>query len=833
MATGARSLAVLVLLAGTAAAGPSVVATPPVTFVVTGSGTGTATATLQNTSTGAFQVALVRDPSCDPDIDFSIAGGNPFTLPGSSSKQVTFACSNARLGLERCTVHAIDASSREPLADLAGACEHVSSAALAETPSTLAFGSVDVGDTVALPLVLTNNGTSPITRLDFQTDELDDNFEVALPCNPDSPACDGNVVPVPSGGSTNVVVHCSPRTSGAHTAHLEIATDGGLHLAAPITLTCTGVDATTPVLGVTPPVVSIAAPVDVVSSVVHTTVYLQNLGTGAIQITDIRPVDIDQGAAFDWTFTLAGTCTSVSCMLGPGQQVSVDLAFDPTQPALRRALLLVLFHDTIDRTRTIPLTATGLGATLQLVGTPSTLDLGSIPLGRSTSTTLHFGNTGNRDTTAMLGLAPVGPFSLSPPATLTVTPTAIADLLATCTPSTAGAAGTTISATSTDTIAMTTVQVATTCTGTSTPLYAMPTSLDLGEVRLDAGARVHTFDVLSNGAPLTLAGAPHLDTADPSLTVGVPTATTTPATFDLTVTPQAEGNVRSHITIDDTAGDRIEVPITGRIVTAAYGTSQTVQLGTFCVNQPTTPSNATLTSTGTATLGLTAPTLSPGSPFELDYVSPTLYPALLPAGKTATVSVTPFRQTGKTMLTGTLTWSTDVAATPMATTTLTANFIDSGGAIAPTSISFGQAYVHLYSPNGRSVTIQNCSNSVLELEPPIVPVPFSIDSPSFPTELAPSETATFTVGFHPTKVADVVDADLVIRSPQLPGAPLVVHLSGSAITDPPPTTDGGSGSGPVPSESFYACSCNSSAPGGGVPILLAFAIIFRRRAGSS
>jgi len=827
-----KSLAVLVLLAGTAQASSSVVANPPVTFVVTGTGNGTANASLQNTSTGAFQVELVRDPSCDSGIDFSISGGNPFTLPGTGSKTVTFACTNTKLGMERCTIHARDANTHEPLADLAGVCEHVSSTSLTPTTPTLAFGSVDVGDTVALPLVLTNNGTSPIAKLAFETDELGDNFEVALPCNPDSPACDGTIVPIAAGASTNVVVHCTPRSSGPHTAHLEIATDGGLHLASPITLTCTGVDATGPVLGVTPPVVTIASPVDVLSGVTHTTVYLENLGTGTIQINDIRPVDIDQGAAFDWTYTLGGTCSTVNCMLGPGQQVSVDLAFDPSQPALRRAVLLVLFHDTLDRTRAIPLDGEGQGATLQLVGTPATLDLGSIPLGKSTSATLHFGNTGNRSTTAMLGLAPTGPFSLSPPATLTVMPTAIADLLATCAPTTAAPAGTTINATSTDTLVMTTLQVATTCTGISTPLYAMPTGIDLGEVRLDGPPVAQTFNLLSTGAPLTLADNPHLDTANANITIGVPTATTTPASFDLTVTPQAEGDLRSHITVDDTAGDTLEIPISGRIVNAGITSQQSVDLGTFCVNQPTTPTNVTLGSSGSATLGVMTPTLSPGAPFVLDFVAPTLYPALLPTGKTATVSVTPMRQIAKTKLTGTLTWSTDAASQPTAMTTLTANFIDSGGAIAPTSIPFGDVYVHLYYANGRGVTIQNCSTGVLELSQPTVPTPFSIDSPSFPSQLAPGETSTFTVGFHPTTLGPV-DADLLIRSPQLPNAPLVVHLSGNAISDPAPGMDGGSGNGAIPSESFYACSCTSSSPGGALPILLALGVIFRRRGGSS
>ncbi|MEO6772298.1 MAG: choice-of-anchor D domain-containing protein [Kofleriaceae bacterium] len=832
-----KALAVLVLLAGTAHAGSSIVANPPVTFVVTSSGSGTANATLQNTSSGTFQIALVRDASCDPGIDFSIAGGNPFTLPGTTAKTVTFACTNAKLGLERCTVHAVDANSGEPLADLAGACEHVTSTGLTAVTPTLAFGPVTVGDTVALPLVLTNNGGAPIGKLYFETDELDDQFEIALPCNPDAPACDGNIVPIAPGESTNVVVHCTPRTSGTHTAHLEVATDSGSHLGTMIALTCTGVDAVTPVLGVTPPVVTIAAPTEVVSTVVHTTVYLSNLGTGTLQIADIRPVDIDTGAAFDWTFTLGGTCTSVSCALAAGQQVTVELAFDPSQAATRRALLLVLYHDTIDRTRAIPLIGTGLGATLQLLGTPATLDLGSSPLGKATSLSLKFANTGNDDATAMLGLAPVGPFSLAPPATLTVTPNAIAALAATCTPTVAGPAATSISATSTETIAMTAIQVAATCTGLATPLYTMPTAIDFGEVRLDGGAVSQTFGVVSNGAPLTLAADPHLDSPNASVSVAPPAGTTTPTSFEVTVAPQAEGDLSSHITVDDTAGDTLAVPISGRIVSATFDAPFAVDIGTFCVNQPTTSSNLTLTSSGTATIGVLAPALSAAAPFELGLVAPTVYPALLPPGRSATVSISPYRQPGKTTLAGDVTWSTDVASHPTQVTAVTAEFIDSGGAIAPTALEFGDVPVHLFLDNGQRVTIQNCSGAVLELEPPTISAPYSIDSPNFPTELEPDETATFTVGFHPTEVGEA-SAELVIKSPQLPGSPLVVHLHGTSTTDTPPGSDGGSGSGAIGSTSFYACSCNSNAPAGGLPIVIALVMIVvgptsRRRGGSS
>ncbi|MEO8840946.1 MAG: choice-of-anchor D domain-containing protein [Kofleriaceae bacterium] len=817
----------IALIAGTASAG-SVVATPPVTFIVSATGTATANATLNNTSSGGFTVELQRDPSCDAGVDFSVAGGSPFVLAGLASKTIAFDCTASKLGIERCLVHAIDSNTREPLADLLGVCEHTTAATLTPGATSLAFGSVQVGDSAAAPLSIKNNGATPITKLFFQSDALDDNFKIGLPCNPDGPACDGTITPLAPGASLVASVRCSPRTTGPLSANLEVASDTGQHLTQTIALSCTGTAATGPVLGVEPPTIAIAAPTEVVSTIVHATVYLSNLGTDTLKITDIRPVDVDPGAGFDWTFTLGGTCTSLTCNLSAGEQVSVDLAFDPSQIAARNASLLVSFIDNIGRTRSIPLTGIGQGATLQLFGTPTMLDLGSTPIGMPTAATLHFSNTGNRDTVAALAVAPPGPYVLAPPSMLTVTPTAVADVMATCTPTTGGTAAAQITAIDNDTSTDTSITVAATCTGTATPLYASPTSINLGEVRLDAGPITQTVDLLSNAGPLTIASEPHLDVANVNITVGVPATTTTPASFDVTVTPQAEGDLATHIIVADSVGDSILIPITGRIVSANYIVPKTLDVGTFCVNQPTAPSILSLTSAGTATFEVSLPTVPNTSGFDLGLTAPTVYPASILPSKTATISVTPERQPTATTLDAMVTWTTDTAS-PTATTEITANFIDSGGAIAPRGIDFGMVKVHLFSDDGHLVILQNCNpGGALELDPPTIKAPFFIDSPSFPTSLEPNETTTFSVGFHPTRVGTFVDT-LAISSPQLPGMPLIVQLQGESITDPPPMTDGGQGSDALGTRTFYACACNSNAPGGGAPIVIALLLIVRRR----
>jgi uncharacterized protein (TIGR03382 family) len=823
-----RAFLVLVLVAGSAHAG-NVVANPAVTFINSTTGTASANVSLQNTSAGGFNIQLVRDASCDREVDFSVSGGNPFSLAASSSKPITLSCTTAKLGIERCLVHAIDANTLAPLADLLAVCERTSSTTLTPATATLDFGTVVVGESSSRPLSITNDGTTPITKQFFQTDSLDDNFEIALPCNPDAPACDGTMAAVAAGVTKQAIIRCAPHAVGLHTAHLEIASDQGQHVATRITLSCTGTASTTPVLGFEPPIVEIATPTEVLGGAVHTTAYIANLGAGTLNITDLRPVDTDPGAAIDWSFSLGGVCTSVPCSISAGGQVALDLAFDPSVAAQRHASLLISFHDTIDRTRSIPLYGIGAGATFRLFATPPVIDLGSVPVGKSTSATLRFSNTGNRSTNAAVALSPVGPFSLMPSPTLTVTPTELAELTTTCSPTSAGLVMTSLTAATSDTLTATALTIATSCTATATPLYAAPSTLFFGEVRLDGPPVTQTLMLQSNASPLTIAGAPHLDSANGNLLIGAPTTPTTPASVDVTITPQSEGDLKSHVVIEDSAGDSLLVPIAGRIVTASYNVPTTLDVGTFCVGQPTASSNVSLISDGTATIAVAAPTTPATAGFDLGFTSPTVYPALLAPARAATISVTPQRQNLATTLTTTVSWPTDVASKPTAATTIVARFINTGGAIAPPILDFGDEPVHLYTDDGQRVIIQNCNGSQLELDPPTIKTPFSIDSPNFPTTLEPNETATFSVGFHPTRVGDYTDT-LTISSPQLAGAPLQVSMIGHGMTQTPPSTDAGSASAGPGSTTFYACSCNSSNPAGAAPLALALALVlFRRR----
>jgi uncharacterized protein (TIGR03382 family) len=210
------------------------------------------------------------------------------------------------------------------------------------------------------------------------------------------------------------------------------------------------------------------------------------------------------------------------------------------------------------------------------------------------------------------------------------------------------------------------------------------------------------------------------------------------------------------------------------------------------------------------------------SPFDLELVAPQLYPAALAPLRSALVAATPKRQATAGLVTDDLVWTTDVAPT-IAHTTLSAIFIDNGGAIAPHDLDFDATPIHLDNRKAQQVTLRNCDVSPLQLDPPVIPAPFTIDSPNFPTVLLPGETATFSVGFHPTKPG-LVAKTLTITSPQLSDMPLTVNLSGTGIaaggdSDAGPTTTG------FERTSFYACSgCASHDASGDASGALVFAV---------
>ncbi|TMQ07802.1 MAG: choice-of-anchor D domain-containing protein [Deltaproteobacteria bacterium] len=552
-----------------------------------------------------------------------------------------------------------------------------------------------------------------------------------------------------------------------------------------------------PVLSVSPPALDVG-PIEVVSATASAAVHVTNTGGGTLKLLAVDLLDDGTGAAADWTVTAGPPCTAAippSCVLDAGQAADLALAFDPQAIGVRDVALLINYHDTADRSISIPLRGVGVGPTLDLAA-PATLDFGALPLATAGAIVLPVANHGTRTLAdARVTVTPAGTFSVSPAGTFSVTTASAASITVTCTPTAAGSVTGKLQLSAPDVLGSPT-EISLRCAGDpGATLVATPPALGLGEVRLAAPTVAHVAVASRN---------------------------------DLTAAPQAEGSLDDRILVTPGTGPMLAIPVSGAAVTASYSVPDAASLGTFCVQQPTTPRIVSLTSTGTATLRLSAPRLaSTTSPFELTLVAPLGYPNIVAPRQRAIVSATPRQRGTAGVASDDIVWTTDAAGATASRTTLTATFIDDGGAIAPAALGFGPTPLHVDTHNAQQVTLQNCSTAAFRLDTPQVPAPFSIDSASFPAALNPGEVATFSVGFHPTKLGPV-SKQLTITSPQLRD-PLTVELSGEGVA---PGGDGDAGPDTsLSSTSFYACGgCASGDPSGAIAIALAvFAAVLPRR----
>jgi hypothetical protein len=768
--------------------------------------------------------SITAEPGCDAAA-VQLAPVGPFMLEPGASLPLTVTCAAAPAGMRRCNYRVRSASSAV-LLELEAVCAHAGSPTLVPVPDTaaIALGSVAVGGAASRTVVLHNTSASALDRLFVETTDLAGNFTVSSPCNPDARECDAPIPVVPPNGMLELAVVCTPRTAGPASAQLYLSSGAGTRLAAPIALTCTGSDASVPVLTASPGAIDVGA-VELFNASARATVHLTNAGTGMLRLLDVQIVDGGTGAATDWKVTARLPCAASippSCVLSSDQTststTDLDLVFDPSAIAARNATLLIQYSDTTARSLSIPLRGTGRGATLELVGGTTVLDFGALPLNTAATLDILVANRGTRALVdASLTLSPGGaPYSVTPAPTFEVATTAPTKLTATCRPTLPGIVSAVLRITATDVQSLP-IEVGLRCTGDPTmTVTATPPALLLGEVRIDA-PRIVPFRVAGAGGMVSLASAA-LQTQVPGLAIRGVLPAQTPVDLNLAAAPQTEGNLDNRLSVTPVSGSGPPLPIaiTGTAVIADYSTPPEVSLGTFCIGQPTTPRLVRLTSTGTATLGLMAPTLqNADSPYDLELIAPTLYPASLAPLEAAVIAATPKRRATPGNVSDYVVWHTDAISKPSDSTMtkLTASFVMVGAAIAPDRLDFEPAPIHLDTVNAREVALKNCDASPLQLDPPVVPAPFSIDSPNFPSVLGPRETATFSVGFHPTKL-EMVTKVLVITSPQLT-EPLTVTMTGMGRI-----SDGGGGSGsnnPAGGDrtSFYACGgcAGTDAPG--------------------
>ncbi|HEU0032097.1 MAG TPA: choice-of-anchor D domain-containing protein [Kofleriaceae bacterium] len=771
---------------------------------------------LTNNGTTAFDIGSVSY-ACDSAMQLQGgSGGTPFTLAAGASKPLVVACPpSLPLGMQRCTFSVND-STGQPITSFLGVCQTQGMVGMTASPSSIDFGDVAVGTTSPTTKVtLTAGNLTSIDLLQLQVDS--DSFEIAAPCATNTTGCDATVAVLP-GGSTTVDVACRPKAAGPVTGRLFAISGGnGFFLGSPVMLSCNGGAATAPVLDVFPTAIDFGR-VEVQGGSAQTSLALRNIGGGTLTIDNIQIDDRSvPGARADWSSVVGGQCTTVPCPLAGGQELDVIVNFDPSQLDARPASMLVQYTTAIGASQnvTVPLDGIGQGATLERVGT-GTLNFGIVPLDTTSSPlSLRLHNAGNRPTTATLVSAGEPTFAF--PVAVTVDPGVDTTVPITCRSSTEGVFGATLTVSAPDVVTPA-VDVALACEVRNTQLAAKPGALDIPGEIVSNGMVRHELIVIERvgTGPAIPLNPPVLMNGTPNLTLSL-SQTMTTATIDVGIDTSMPGPFADTIVVSSpqTGITPITIPVSGTIVTASFTTPNVVSLGTFCVGQPTTSSLVAMTSTGTARLDLLAPPILQGdpSPFDVAPAIPSTYPATVAAGGSASVTLTPKRGTAAGDVTDVLVWTTEQAGRQQ--TTVTASFVDNGGALAPSMLSFGEVPIRVVVPNAMQVTLQNCDLAPLTLEPLDVPEPFALDS-EFPTALAPGEKAVFSIAFRPTTVGHF-EQTMTVRSTA--GDTYPVLLVGDGITN----GSGGEGDGGLVDEtSFYACGgCASHDPSGVLAIAVA------------
>jgi hypothetical protein len=393
------------------------------------------------TNTGGSSVTISQIAASGSG--FSVSGITaPVTLTSgqSASFSVSFTptTAGATSGNVAITSNASNATLNVPLSGTGTAA-----GAMTSNPTSLGFGSLQVGNTQTLSETVTNTGGSSVTI--SQVAASGTGFSVSGIAAP---------VTLTSGQSASFSVSFAPTTAGAVSGSVTITSNASNPT---LTVPVSGTGVTAGTLGSNP------------ASLSFSSVQLGNTQTLAETVTNAggSSVTISQVAASGTGFSVSGI--AVPMTLASGRSASFSVSFAPATVGAATGSVTVTSNAS-NPTLTIPLSGKGT-AVGQLGVTPTTLGIGSVVVGTSGNATASLTATGASVTVTGVGSSNSA-FSLSG-LTLPVTIPAGQSVQFTVTfsPQTTGAASGTLTFNS-DGQPSTTVELLT-GTGTAAPAHSV------------------------------------------------------------------------------------------------------------------------------------------------------------------------------------------------------------------------------------------------------------------------------------------------------------------------------------------------------------------------
>ncbi len=680
---------------------------------------------------------------------FQLSGiTTPLTLTSSQSTTFTVSFAPQTSGSASGTV-TITSDASNPTLTMPLSGTGVAVGALGANPSSLSFGSVQVGSNSSLSETVTNTGGSSVTI--SQVGISGTGFTLSGITAP---------VTLTAGQSATFSVKFAPASAGSVTGNVTITSNASNSTLA-IPLSGTGV--APGALGANP--ISLSFGSVQVGSNQSLSETVTNAGGSSVTISQV--------GISGTGFTLSGITAPVT--LTAGQSATFSVKFAPAAAGSVSGNVTVTSNAS-NPTLTIPLSGTGV-APGALTANPTSLSFGSVQVGSNSSLSETVTNTGGSSVTiSQVGISGTG-FTLSgitAPVTLTAGQSATFSVK--FAPAAAGSV--TGNVTITSNASNSTLAIPLSGTGVAPgALTANPSSLSFGSVQVGSnsslsetvtntgGSSVTISQVGISGTGFTLSGI----TAPVTLTAGQS------ATFSVKFAPAAAGSVTGNVTITSNASNStLAIPLSGTgVAPGALGANPiSLSFGSVQVGSNSSLSE-TVTNAGGSSVTISQVGVS-GTGFTLGGITA---PVTLTAGQSATFSVK-FAPTSAGSESGNVTVTSD-ASNPTLTIPLSGTGVAPGALGAnPISLSFGS--VQVGSNQSLSETVTNAGGSSVTIsQVGISGTGFTLSGITAPVTLTAGQSATFSVKFAPA-AAGSVTGNVTITS-NASNSTLAIPLSGTGV----------------------------------------------------
>lgn len=606
----------------------------------------------------------------------------------------------------------------------------VAPGAMQVSPSSLSFGTVAVGQSMAKTVTLKNSGGTSITVSNASVDNAE--FSVAGL----SPA-----LTLAAGQSANFTVTFKPRSSGSASGSVAVSGLASLTMgsASGSSGNTASVSASLPVAGTAASAGQLAV---VPASLAFGTVTVGTTQTQTVTITNsgATSVTISQATATGSGLRISGLALPLA--LSANQSASFQVIFTPaTSGALSGNLAIV----STATNSNVALAVTGTAVTPGVLGvSPNSLGFGNVQVGSTQSQPATITNSGGSSVTVTNATptgAGFGVSGMSLP--LTLSPGQTSAFSVTFAPQASGSVTGNIAFTS----SVATANLSLSGTGLSLgTLAASPATASFGSVQL-GNNQAQTITLTNNGSStVTISQASASGTGfsltGPALPVTLNSGQS--AAFTATFAPAAAGNATGSIAISSNATNpSLNIALSGTGVTAGALASNpssiafgSVQVGNFVSR------SETLTNTGGSLLHISTASVT-GAGFTTSGLN---VPTTLNAGQSLTFTVT-FTPQGSGAASGSLALAADGSVT-----NLSISFTGTGASpgslsLSPPNVNFGNVVVGAaqnqagtLTASGAAVTVSSVTSSNPE---------FTVTGLSLPVTLNAGQVAPFTLTFTP------------------------------------------------------------------------------------